>query len=188
MNVMGRVKPGVPDATAQAALDGQLNAVVRATMPVRPNEDIPKVDLRDGSRGMFTQQRTFAKPMTVLLTMVGFVLLLACANIANLMLARGTQRQREVSVRLALGATRREVLRMVLRESILLALVGIGIGLPVAFAVARTLRSMLFGLSSADPSAWVAALCGIALVTLAAAVLPALRAASIEPIQAPRSE
>jgi ABC-type antimicrobial peptide transport system permease subunit len=94
----------------------------------------------------------------------------------------------EIGLRMALGASRREVLGMVLRESILLALVGIGIGLPIAFAVARTLRSMLFGLSSADPSAWVAALSGIAFVTLAAALLPALRAASIEPMHALRGE
>ena len=94
----------------------------------------------------------------------------------------------EIGLRMALGASRREVLGIVLHESIQLALVGIGIGLPIAFAVARTLRSMLFGLSSADPSAWVAALSGIAFVTLAATLLPALRAASIEPINALRSE
>jgi predicted permease len=124
VNVMGRTKPGVADATAQAALDGQLAAVVRATMPVRPTEDVPRIDLRDGSRGMFTQEKTFAKPMAVLLTMVGFVLLLACANIANLMLARGTQRQREMSVRLALGAGRMRIARQMLVESLLLAALG----------------------------------------------------------------
>ena len=124
VNVMGRIKPGVPDATAQAELDGQLSAVVRATMPVRPNEDIPRMDLRDGSRGLFTQQKTFAKPMEVLLVMVGFVLLLACANIANLMLARGTQRQREMSIRMALGAGRVRIARQMLVESLLLAALG----------------------------------------------------------------
>src|SRR5579859_944616 len=127
VNVMGRVKPGVADATAQAALDGQLGAVVRATMPVRPNEDLPRMDLRDGSRGLFYQEQTFAKPMAVLLTMVGFVLLLACANIANLMLARGSQRQREMSVRLALGAGRTRIARQMLVESLLLAALG-GVG------------------------------------------------------------
>ena len=127
VNVMGRVKPGVPDSRTQAELDGLLSGVVRATMPVRPNEDIPRMDLRDGSRGLFTQQKTFAKPMDVLLVMVGFVLLLACANIANLMLARGTQRQREMSIRMALGAGRVRIARQMLVESLLLAALG-GVG------------------------------------------------------------
>ena len=127
VNVMGRTRPGVSDATAQSTLNGELGAVVRATMPVKPNEDLPLMELRDGSRGLFAQQRTFAKPMTVLLTMVGFVLLLACANIANLMLARGTQRQREMSVRLALGAGRLRIGRQMIVESLLMAAIG-GVG------------------------------------------------------------
>ena len=121
VNVMGRAKPGVDDRTAQAALDTQLAAAVRGTMPVRPSDDLPRMDLRDGSRGLFEQERTFAKPLAVLMTLVGLVLLLACANIANLMLARGTQRQREVSVRLALGAGRARILRQMLVESLMLA-------------------------------------------------------------------
>jgi predicted permease len=133
VNVMGRVKPGVPDATAQAALDGQLRAAVRGTMTVKPNEQLPLMDLRDGSRGLFFQEGQLAKPMTVLMTLVGFVLLLACANIANLMLARGTQRQKEMSVRLALGAGRARIARQMLVESLLLAALGGAGGLMLGY-------------------------------------------------------
>ena len=124
VNVMARMRPGVSDQAAQTALDAELAAVVRATMTLRKNEDIPRVDLRDGSRGLFSQEGTFARPMAVLLTMVGFVLLLACANIANLMLARSSQRQREMSVRIALGAGRMRIARQMLVESLLLAAFG----------------------------------------------------------------
>jgi predicted permease len=124
VNVMGRAKPGVSDAAAQTALDGQLGAIVRGTMPVRPTNDLPRMDLRDGSRGLFVSRQIFLKPMAVLMTLVGFVLLLACANIANLMLARGAQRRREMSVRLALGAGRARILRQMLVESLLLAALG----------------------------------------------------------------
>src|SRR5207302_681601 len=96
------------------------------------------------------------------------------------------RRTREIGVRMALGAQREEVLRMVLLESLSVAAVGLAVGIPVSLAVARTLRSMLYGLSSSDPLTIVVAFAGIAVVTLAAAFFPAHRAASIDPMRALR--
>jgi len=124
VSIMGRIKPGVSNAAAQSVLDGQLAAIVHGTMQVKPGEELPHLELVDGSRGLFTQRTEFAKPMAVLMTLVSFVLLLACANVANLLLARGAQRQREMSVRMALGAGRTRILRQMLVESLLLASLG----------------------------------------------------------------
>jgi predicted permease len=143
VNIMARVKPGVSDRAAQTALDTQLSAAVRGTMPVKKTEDIPHLDLRDGSRGLFEEQRTFGKPLAVLLTLVGLVLLLACANIANLMLARGAERQREMSVRLALGAGRARILRQMLVESLMLAAAGGACGLLLGYLGRNAIPQML---------------------------------------------
>jgi predicted permease len=142
VNIMGRAKPGVSDRAAQVALDTQLAAAVRGTMPVKKNEDIPRMDLRDGSRGLF-ESRELAAPITVLMTMVGLVLLLACANIANLMLARGAQRQREMSVRLALGAGRLRIMRQMLVESLAMAAAGGMLGLGIAYLGRNAIPKMM---------------------------------------------
>jgi predicted permease len=99
-----------------------------------------------------------------------------------------SRRTMEIGVRMALGAQRREVLRMILLESFYVAAVGLAIGIPASLAVATTLRSMLYGLSSSDPLTILVAFAGIAMVTLAAAFFPAHRAASIDPMRALRME
>jgi len=99
-----------------------------------------------------------------------------------------SQRTMEIGIRMAMGAQRREVLWMVLLESFSVAALGFGIGIPAALAVATTLRSMLYGLSSSDPLTILVALVCISMVTLAAAFFPAHRAASIDPMRALRME
>ncbi len=143
LNIMGRAKPGVSEAQAEAALSVSLAAVTRATLHPEATETIPRMKLGDGSRGLFFTERMFAKPLYVLLAVVGFVLLLACANIASLLLARSAARQREISVRLALGAGRGRVMRQVLTECVLLSAVGGALGFVLAFAGRNLIPGLL---------------------------------------------
>jgi len=141
--VMGRVKPGVPSATAETSLNLALNAAVRATLPVKNGSQIPRLLLRDGSRGQNPGTEDFEKPIYVLMALAGLVLLLACANLANLLLARAGARQRETSTRLALGAGRGRILRQMMTESLLLSLLGGASGLLLAWATRNALPRLV---------------------------------------------
>jgi len=131
--LLARPKPRVSDRVAQTALDASFSTIVRTTASTHAGDVIPPLVLRDGSRGVFAQEQVFATPLTVLMMFLGLVLLLACANIATLMLARGAARRREMSVRLALGAGRARIMRQLIVESLLLAALGGASGLTLAY-------------------------------------------------------
>lgn len=174
VKLMAREKPGVPLEQAQAALNVALSAAIHATMTVAKDDTMPRLVLEDGSRGLNFEGREFAQPMHVLLAVVGFVLLIACANIANLMLARSSARQREMSVRLALGAGRNRILRQVLTESLMLAAMGGAVGLLLGYLARTALPKLLLNSWEREgmnvPFDWKV-FCFTAGVTLATGVL-----------------
>jgi predicted permease len=130
---MARLRPGVSIAQAQAALSPQFSEWMRTANKARNRADLPRLVVRDGSGGLSGVRLRYSKPLMILLTLVALILALACANIANLQLARATARRREIAVRLSIGAGRARVIRQLLTESVMLASIGGLLG--IAFAV-----------------------------------------------------
>ena len=114
--------------------------------------------------------------------------LLVATGLYGTLAYRVSRRTAEIGVRMALGAQRRQVLWMVVRESLAMTAVGVVVGLPLAVAAGRLLRAILFGLGPGDPAVFTGALAGIAVIALAASLIPARRAASVDPMQALRTE
>ena len=145
----GRVKPG----TNMGQLQQKVNAVLRQTWASREDfstkhgkELLAKahITLTPGGAGISNMQESYGSDLHMLMWAAGLVLLIACANIANLLLVRGMGRRAEMSLRTALGAMRGRIIRQLLTESILLAVMGGVLGLTVAYAGARTLLMLAF--------------------------------------------
>jgi len=146
---IGRIKPGV----SPVALQSKLSATLRQFMASRPaytengaSTQIPKqhVVLAAAGGGVQNLQQETGSGLRLLMLISGLVLLVACANVANLMLARATTRRQEISVRVALGAARARLIRQMLTESVVLACAGGLVGLAFAFAGTRTILALAF--------------------------------------------
>ena len=152
LNVMARTAPGMPMQTAQAAAAVAYRAALDAEL-ARPGFHANAFDqkayrgarfeLRAAGQGLNELRRNNQGPLIALSAMVGLVLLIACANVASLTIARATARQRELRIRLAIGARRSDLIRQFLLEGLMLALAGGALSLPVADWTTRTLLRTL---------------------------------------------
>lgn len=149
LSAMGRLKTGVSQTQALAQLNALAPALFHDTLPTtfkgqRAEQYLSfRLKLLPAGTGVSNLREDYSSPLWLLLGIAGLVLLIACANLANLMLARATAREKEFAVRLAMGASRWVIARQLLAESLILAVLGAGLGLVVAQWLSRFLVSFL---------------------------------------------
>lgn len=196
LRVMGRLKPGASYNQVRANLEGAFQQAAQeghdqyyAKNPKRKNGGIVAASLvvGPGGRGVQETKEGFEVPLAILMTIVGLVLLIACVNAANLLLARAGTRRREIAIRLAVGASRRRLIRQLLTESLMMAgaagLTGLLLaywGKDLASGLMQTLSRQKMNPAALDVRV-LAFTAGVSLITgLAFGIAPALRATRLD--------
>jgi putative ABC transport system permease protein len=198
--VTGRLKSGESIAQANAQLQSMSPALFESTLPA----NYPEVSVKDylneklqaapAAAGYSLLRQEYERPLWFLLSIAGLVLLIACANLANLLLARGSMREREMAVRQAVGASRFRVIRQLLAESLLLAAIGTIAGVSLAQALSRLLVNFISTSGEAIVLdlgidwrliAFAAAIAGATCILFG--LTPALRATRVAPSAAMRA-
>ena len=183
--MMARPHAGVSPAALNPVADGVLKRTVAAAKPTLTAKDLPQIELLPGARGQVEERGEMLQPLRMMAGVVGIVLLVACANVAHLLLARGRARMRELSVRVAIGAPRKRVVRQLLTEGVLLAACGSALGMLFAEWIAAALLPALSGPLPLDLSiglnlrvlGFVVALAGASAILFG--LVPALRASDV---------
>ncbi|HEX5432166.1 MAG TPA: ABC transporter permease, partial [Bryobacteraceae bacterium] len=151
MNLFGRLAPGVSSARAETEIAPFFAAVLKADMDqlgikdalARSRLSAQHIELQPGSQGLNELKRHWQKPLWVLLAMVLLLLLIACANLANLLMARSVSRTREIATRVAVGATPAQILRLALSESLVIAVCGSVLGIALSMGLSAGLLHFL---------------------------------------------
>jgi predicted permease len=158
LQVMARLKPGVTPEQAKASVNVVFKNLLESKIGASISADErrhaldQRINLQRAARGSSVLREYFGEPLKILMAMVGFVLLIACANVANLLLARGAARQREFAMRIAIGAGRARLIRQLLTEGLLIAVSGAAAGLLLAHWADALLLRMVSGAASGPPS------------------------------------
>jgi putative ABC transport system permease protein len=165
---------------------GYVNQARRVVQSIDPDQPIANPRTMEELIAQSVGQRRLS--MLLLSVFSGLALVLASVGIYGLMSYSVAQRSRELGVRIALGAARSDVLRLVLRQGMRLALIGIGVGVGAAFALTRVIASQLYGVKATDPATFATVALLLAVTALAANLVPAVRATRVDPAVVLRDE